>query len=219
MHQNNNFQRQENSEFQKGFPRAGNEIHHTARGLQNQEREPEVPEDAKRAAAAAPIDLELGLDFGFENFQVFVNAPGGHTPKFAINQRQVGKYGQAERQQHCSDQVSPKEELHVSPSFRRNRASRRSICPRSVSWSYPSRWRTPWRISIWSSLGNVRPSFLALRRATEGAIAISPKNEEVESRLFCCNLRELRRRKGEGRRRSMAGNDRTSVGPFFLRNA
>jgi hypothetical protein len=54
-----------------------------------------MAEDAECAATAAAIDVQLGLDFGFEYFQVFVDAAGGHATELAINERQVRKNGQA----------------------------------------------------------------------------------------------------------------------------
>src|SRR4029077_7390286 len=98
-------------------------------------RQPEVPDDAKRAAAAAPVNFQFRFDFRFEDFKVFVDTPGGHTAKLAIDQRKVGKYRQAQRQQHGAERVHEEKETHVSPSLCRNRASTRSISPRSVSWS------------------------------------------------------------------------------------
>src|SRR6266436_2553617 len=135
MHQNHDFQSQEDDEFQKRFPPPRHEIDHASRGFQYQECQPEVPDDAKRAAAAAPVDFELRLNFRFEDFQVFVDTPGGHAAKLAIDQREVGKYRQAQRQQHGAERVYQEKEVHVSLSLRRNRASTRSISPRSVSWS------------------------------------------------------------------------------------
>src|SRR6266404_2758248 len=130
MHQDDDFERKENNEFKKRFPSAWNEVHHAARRLQNQKRQPEVPQDAKRASTAAPADFYLRLNFRFEDFQVFVDAPGRHASELAINQREVGKYRQAERQQHRRGRVGPEEVLHESPSFRRKRSSTLSISPR-----------------------------------------------------------------------------------------
>src|SRR6202022_1306868 len=217
MHQDHDFQRQENNEFKKRFPSARNEIHHAARRLQDEKRQPEVPEYAKRASAAAAANLELRLDFRFEDFQVFVDAPGSHAPELAINQRQVRKYRQAQRQQRRGDGVGPEEVLHVSPNLRLIRASTRSISPRSVSWSYPSRCSTPWRIRICNSLAKERPNSLALRRAVAGEMAMSPRNASALERRALTRVRRCGNETGT--RRSTAGNDSTSVGPFFLRKA
>jgi hypothetical protein len=54
-----------------------------------------VAQDTKRPASAAAIDVQFGLDFGFEYFEVFVDAAGGHAAEFSINQGEVGKNGQA----------------------------------------------------------------------------------------------------------------------------
>ena len=95
MHGNDDFQAKENDELPYRFPRFGNEMHDAARSFKNQERQPEMAQDTEGAAAAAAIDVQLGLDFGFEDFQVLVNAPGGHATEFAVNERKVGKNGQA----------------------------------------------------------------------------------------------------------------------------
>jgi len=60
VHQDDHFQREEDPEFQKRFPGSRNEIDDAARGFQNQEGEPEMPEDAESAPAAAAIDLSFG---------------------------------------------------------------------------------------------------------------------------------------------------------------
>ena len=76
----------------------GNEVNDAARRFQHDKRQPEMPEDTECAAAAAAIDFEFRLDFRFKNFQVFVDAPRGHAAEFAVDQRQVGKDRQAQRQ-------------------------------------------------------------------------------------------------------------------------
>ena len=135
VHQDDDFQGEKNTELDERFPGAGNEIDDAARGFQNEKGEPEMAEDTERAAAAAAIDFELWLDFGFEDFEVRVDAAGGHAAEFAIDQRQIGKDRQAQGEQHRADCVRPEVDLHERPNFRRRRCSMRVIWPRSVSWS------------------------------------------------------------------------------------
>jgi hypothetical protein len=70
-------------------------MHDTAGSFKDQEGQPEMAEDAKRPATTAAIDVQLALDFGFEYFQVLVDAAGSHAAEFTVNQREVGKNGQA----------------------------------------------------------------------------------------------------------------------------
>ena len=137
VHQDDDFEREENAELDERFPCAGNEINDAARGFENEKREPEVAEDAERAAAAAAIDFELGLDFVFKDFEVRVNAASSHAAEFAVDQREIRKNGQPEREQDGADGVGPEKEFHghERPNFRRRRFSTRVIWPLSVSWS------------------------------------------------------------------------------------
>jgi len=53
-----------------------------------------MPEDAKGAASALPLDFQLRFNFRFENLQMFVDAARGHAAQFSVDQSEVGKNGQ-----------------------------------------------------------------------------------------------------------------------------
>src|ERR1700730_4457759 len=131
-------------------------MNHAARCFKDQEGQPEVAENAEGAAAAATIDVQLGFDFGFEDFEVFVDAAGGHATELTINQRQIGKNGQAKRQDGNAQYKKPAES-HAKPNRLRSFFSVRTISPWSASWSKPRRCKTPCSIRIFSSAGRVRP--------------------------------------------------------------
>src|SRR5260370_40591273 len=91
MHRKDHFEHDENSDFHQGFPDAPDEIHDPARRLQHQESQPEMAEDAKRAAAALAFDFQLRFDFRFKNFQMFVDAARGHACELPLDLRRVGE--------------------------------------------------------------------------------------------------------------------------------
>ncbi len=135
MHQDDDFEREEYAELDKRFPCTGDEIDDASRGFEHEKREPEVAENAERAAAAAAVNFELRLDFVFKNVEMFMDSAGGHTAEFAVNQREIGKDGQPEREEDGADCIGPeiKFDRHWRPNFRRRRFSTRVIWPLSVS--------------------------------------------------------------------------------------
>ena len=100
MHRKDHFEHDEDSDLHEGLPGASDEIHDPSRCLQHQERQPEMAEDAKRAAATLALDFQLRFDFRFEDFQMFVNAARGHTAEFAVDQSEVGKNRQRQSNQN-----------------------------------------------------------------------------------------------------------------------
>ena len=107
VHCENHFQNHEHAEFDKRFPGTLREIHHAARRFQNKESQPEMPNDAERASAAAPVDFQLGFDLRFENIQMFVDAPRGHASQFSVDQCEVGKNRQRKSDQEHAEHIHP----------------------------------------------------------------------------------------------------------------
>src|SRR5262249_42478658 len=122
-------------------PCPGHEIHHAACRLQHQKCQPEMPENPEGSPAALAVDVQLWLDLRFEYVQVLVDAPGCYPPELAIDQRQIGKDGQAQCQERDADPKRPSphhsnaQHQDASPSCCRNFCSLRFISPWSVSWS------------------------------------------------------------------------------------
>src|SRR5260370_32678859 len=106
MHGEDDFEHYKNAKLDERFPRSRDEIHHAARRLQHQKRQPEVPQDSESSPAAAAIDFQLWLDLRFEDFQVLMDAAGSHAAEFAVNQGQVGENGKVETYQHTAQSVA-----------------------------------------------------------------------------------------------------------------
>src|SRR5216684_4393014 len=134
VHGEDHFEHDEDRDLHKGFPGAMNEVHDAPRRFQYEKRKPEVAEDAERAPAALAPDFQLRFDFRLEDVQVFVNAPGGHAAKFAVDQSEVGKDGQRQSHQDDTQRVEPAPAHHANPNRLSSFRSMRSISPRSVSW-------------------------------------------------------------------------------------
>ena len=84
---------------------------------------------AEGPPAAPPVDFQLRFDFRFEDFQVLMDAAGGHAAKFAVDQCHVGKNGQCNRHKHDTQRIQPAVIHRASPSRFRSFRSIRSISP------------------------------------------------------------------------------------------
>jgi len=79
VHRNDDFEHKKYEELDERFPGTSDEVHHSSRRLEHQERQPEVPEDSEGPPTAAAIDLQLWLDLRFKDFQMLVDAARSHA--------------------------------------------------------------------------------------------------------------------------------------------
>src|SRR5271156_190370 len=84
LHGDDHFGAEKKYHFDGGFPGAGDEKEHAARGDRGDEDQPEARQEAEAERAAAAFHMEARLDFCFESVEMVMDASGVDAAELAI---------------------------------------------------------------------------------------------------------------------------------------
>src|ERR1700722_13026308 len=122
LHGDQNFSAEKDDHFNGGFPSARDEEQNPAGGEGGDQDEPKTSEQAEGQGGAARLHVETRLDFGFESFEVTVNAAGVYSAEFAVDAVEVGKKNQADGEGQDADGVEKNWHALEQPQFAAQKA-------------------------------------------------------------------------------------------------
>src|SRR4029077_13874004 len=135
MHGHEDFRAQEKHHFGDGFRSVRNEEEHAASSSHGHQHQPEARQQAEGSRGPAAVGPQARLDFRLEKVEMVVDAPRVYATELAIDAVQVAKDDEESAEaQHAEGEEKYRHQAGT-PRRRRKPRSRRSISPRSVSWS------------------------------------------------------------------------------------